>query len=175
MTRKPRVLSKRPVFESPWVTLFEKSVDLGGPSPEAYYSLRVKDYLAIFAVTPGGRAVIVRQYRPAVEKFTYEIPAGLVENDESPESGCRRELLEETGFEAESVELLGVFDPDTGRYEHEQHCFFVRTKANDPVRPPEAGMSVELWTKEELSAAMKDGRFRHLLHVGAVLLADDRW
>jgi len=69
--------------------------------------------MAVLAVLPDGRIPIVRQYRPALESFTWEFPAGLVDPDEDPAACCRRELLEETGYVARAVHALGAYAPDT--------------------------------------------------------------
>src|SRR4051794_10022268 len=58
---------------------------------------READYIAIVALTADEKIPLVRQYRPALEAFSWELPAGLVDPGESPADGCRRELLEETG------------------------------------------------------------------------------
>ena len=75
----------------------------GGPV-QTYHAVGQQDYVAIVARTPDGRIPIVRQYRPALETFTWELPAGLVEHDEDPAESCRRELLEETGYPADAIQ-----------------------------------------------------------------------
>ncbi|MFW6367109.1 MAG: NUDIX domain-containing protein [bacterium] len=55
---------------------------------------------------PGNELLLVRQYRPPVEAWTIEFPAGLVDDEESPEQTARRELREETGYCADRVRLL---------------------------------------------------------------------
>jgi len=47
--------------------------------------------------------VIIEQYRPPVGKFIVELPAGLIDDGETPETAAIRELREETGYEAEGV------------------------------------------------------------------------
>ena len=59
----------------------------------------------------GGKIPIVRQYRPAIEAFSWELPAGLVDPGESPAEGCRRELLEETGLTVRAIHRLGDNSP----------------------------------------------------------------
>ena len=63
----------------------------------------------VVALTADDRIVLVEEFRPAVDAYVVCLPAGLV-GDEVPEEGesaARRELLEETGWEAGALELLG--------------------------------------------------------------------
>jgi ADP-ribose pyrophosphatase len=82
---------------------------------QIYHAVTQLDYLAIVALTPDGRFPIVRQYRPALEMFTWELPAGLAELDEDAAEGCKRELLEETGYPTRDIHLLGTAAPCSGR------------------------------------------------------------
>jgi ADP-ribose pyrophosphatase len=68
-----------------------------------------KESVMVFAHTPEGAVVLVEEFRPAVEAAVVCLPAGLVgdEGPEDPESAARRELSEETGFEANALQFLG--------------------------------------------------------------------
>jgi len=61
---------------------------------------------AVLPVDAEGNAYLVRQYRPAAEQYVLEIPAGRMEPGEDPRESVIRELREETGFTAETVEKL---------------------------------------------------------------------
>lgn len=68
-----------------------------------------KESVMVFAHTPEGGVVLVEEFRPAVDAAVVCLPAGLVgdEGPEDPESAARRELSEETGYEATTLRLLG--------------------------------------------------------------------
>lgn len=73
----------------------------------------------IAAVTDDGKLVFVEQFRPPVGKVVIELPAGLVGDqpeckNESPLEGAKRELLEETGFEAREWKTLIAAPPTPG-------------------------------------------------------------
>ena len=61
------------------------------------------------AVLPveGDRCKLLRQYRVAIDQFIYEVPAGTMEQGEKPEETARRELIEETGFTAQTIAPKG--------------------------------------------------------------------
>jgi ADP-ribose pyrophosphatase len=68
-----------------------------------------KESVMVLARTPEGAVVLVEEFRPAVDAAVVCLPAGLVgdEGPEDAESAARRELSEETGYEANVLELLG--------------------------------------------------------------------
>ena len=68
-----------------------------------------KESVMVFAHTPEGAVVLVEEFRPAVDAAVVCLPAGLVgdEGPEDPESAARRELSEETGYEANALQLIG--------------------------------------------------------------------
>src|SRR5947209_9003869 len=141
------------------------------PGEAPYYSLRLPDYAAILAITGDQRIVAVRQYRPAVERYTIELPSGLVDPGESPAEAARRELLEETGYEASSVEVLGPMEPDTGRLGNLIWSCLATGVRPLEGRQPEEGIEVLTYSPAELARATAEGEFNHGLHVAILMLA----
>jgi ADP-ribose pyrophosphatase len=157
------------------MSIIERAVEFTPGAPaKLYHAVGQQDYIAIVARTPDGRIPIVRQYRPARERFTWELPAGLVEKGEVAVETCKRELLEETGFPALAVHALGDYAPDTARLSNTIQSFFVETGARAQGHEPEAGIEVRLVTPAELAALIGSGEFVLQLHVGAILLAGMR-
>jgi ADP-ribose pyrophosphatase len=155
-------------FGTPWFQIVGKTMREG---EEPYYSLKLPDYSAVVALTDDGRGLIVRQYRPAVEHHTLELPSGLVDAGESPLEAARRELLEETGYEGGEWEVFGAMEPDVGRLGNRIWSCVARGVRRAEGRVPEEGIEVITWTLEELSQAIVDGRFDHALHVAVVMIA----
>jgi ADP-ribose pyrophosphatase len=73
--------------------------------------LESRDWINIIPLTPDEQVVMVRQYRHGTRRITLEIPGGIVDPGDTPEDAARRELLEETGYEAKEVILLGSACP----------------------------------------------------------------
>jgi ADP-ribose pyrophosphatase len=84
--------------------------------------------VGILPVSPTGDIVLIEQFRPPVGRRVIEIPAGVVGDqhdnpDESPESAGRRELLEETGYEAGTMTRLGHTPSSAGMTTEIVHLF----------------------------------------------------
>jgi ADP-ribose pyrophosphatase len=165
----PTITDRAIAFSTPWFDVLAKHID-GDPVP--HYTVKQPDYVTVVASDLEGRMLLVRQYRPVVEGYTIELPSGLVDPGETPEACVRRELIEETGHEADAVDLLGTLVPDVGRLGNRMHCF--AASGVRPVAGPHAiepGIELLRWTPEELSAALSDMRISHALNFAALMLA----
>jgi 8-oxo-dGTP pyrophosphatase MutT (NUDIX family) len=172
MTDFPRIKSRRTIDISPWMQIIEREVEFApGAVAELYHAVGQQDYIAIVARTPEGKLPIVRQFRPALERFTWELPAGMVEPGETAADCCRRELMEETGFAARTVHALGAYAPCTARLSNRLHSFFVETGARAERHVAEAGIELKLVTPSEVAALIVAGEFVLQLHIGALMLA----
>ncbi len=80
--------------------------------------------VTIVAINKDDELLLVRQYRKALEKMMYEIPAGLIEFKEQPRDAAFRELREETGFSANKMEYLTEFYTSPGFCNEKVHAFF---------------------------------------------------
>jgi ADP-ribose pyrophosphatase len=165
-----KIARRDEVFATPYFRLVGKHL-ADAPDSDPYYALELPDYVSIVAQTRSGDIVLVKQYRPAVETVTLELPAGLVEAGDTPERTAIRELREETGFVADRVVLVGCMKPDTGRLGNRLWVYFAPGVVVDAEAVPEDGMEVVLRPWAELSRALADGTFDHALHVAALLLA----
>ena len=67
--------------------------------------------VGVVPLLPGGRVVLVRQYRYPVGEHTYEVPAGKLARGEDPRACVRRELREETGYRARTIRPLLEYWP----------------------------------------------------------------
>ena len=146
-----------------------KQVD-GHPSP--HYTVQTPDYATIVATDLEGRLLMVKQYRPVVEDYTLELPSGIVDPGETPEASMRRELIEETGHEADAVESLGALLPDVGRLGNRMHCFAasnVRPIVPAPVL--DDGIELVRLAPDEVLETLTTLRCKHALNFAALMLA----
>lgn len=161
-------------LNTPWFNLLEKTVLVERNDTEVqekYYSISADDYVCVLAVTKEGDFILVQQYRPAVEDVTMELPAGHVENGETPLEAAKRELYEETGYLTEDIKFLGCLDPDTGRLSNKLWCFFADNVIFDTKSEAETGVSRIVVSKKQLNDLIVQGKFKHALHIAVFFLA----
>ncbi|MFA7236414.1 MAG: NUDIX hydrolase [Phycisphaeraceae bacterium] len=82
--------------------------------------------LPILDDAPGGRVVMIRNQRFAVGKELWELCAGTLEKDEDPAECAARELIEETGYEAKTIEKLCEFYTSPGMTNELMRVFTAR-------------------------------------------------
>ena len=70
--------------------------------------LHTADAATVLALTPDGKAVTIRQFRPGPKKMCYEMPGGYIDSGEDPALAAARELAEETGYTGDAPEYVGT-------------------------------------------------------------------
>lgn len=73
---------------------------------EVVQRVGVQGIVVILPFTKEREVILTKQFRPAVNKYVIEFPAGLSERDESLEEAAKRELLEETGYRTDNVKFI---------------------------------------------------------------------
>ncbi len=107
-TGKKTVVYKGPIFE---IDQVERISPEGNPHP--FVVCRTPDWVTVIPELPGKESfLMVRQFRHGSGTLTMEFPAGVVDPGEKPEKAAARELLEETGYEADELLLIGQINPN---------------------------------------------------------------
>ncbi len=81
------------------------------------------DWVNVVALTPESDVVLIEQFRFGLGQVTLEIPGGLIDVGESPLQAARRELREETGYEASRWTPLGSIAPNPAMQRNRLHSF----------------------------------------------------
>lgn len=157
------------VFKTKW---FSVAARKAAEASDPHYLIDTNDFVSIVAVDGSSRLLLVRQFRPAVESLTLEIPSGHVEIGETPEQAARKELLEETGHVAKYFELLGSLSPCIGRYRNRLWCYFAPDAhpADQPDFQVEEGVEPVLYDRS-LSELIHEKDFISSLSVTSLMLA----
>jgi len=107
--------------------------------------LFIDDFSIIVPVLGRDKLVMIWNYRHAIQGWELELPAGHIENGESPEACARRELKEETGYSARSWKRLGWFHPSPGMSSQRAYAYLASNLKNGDLHrePYEFGMEVK--------------------------------
>ncbi|HEY4377054.1 MAG TPA: NUDIX hydrolase [Acidimicrobiales bacterium] len=135
--------------------------------------------LQVVAMVPlladGVSVLLVRQYRGPLDAELAEIPAGLCDVDgEALEATARRELVEEAGLEAGSLEQIARIHPAAGFTDQVVHLYLAQDLTqvpDDRQGPEEAAMTTEVVALAEVPAMIADGRLTDGKTVVGLLLA----
>lgn len=148
----PRILSKTdlPISEARWITL-KKIKYLDADGQEGAWEVAERktrkstgiDAVAVLGIIRSKTnafplsTVIIEQYRPPVDKFIIELPAGLIDEGETPEQAAIRELEEETGYKADGViESSPVIVSDPGMTNANMKLVILDVRLEDKLEVP---------------------------------------
>lgn len=114
-----------------------------------------------------GTLIVIRQYRHSLRQSLLEFPAGTREPGEAPLTCAQRELIEETGYQAQQWELLGQLHPAAGFCNEVQYCFLA-TALSPCAAKPDADELIELapMTSEAVAQAILDGAMTDAKSIG---------
>jgi ADP-ribose pyrophosphatase len=98
--------------------------------------------VVIVPITAAGEIILVRQYRPAIGRWAWELPAGTLEDGEPPDKAAIRECHEELGLVPGQLEKLGAFFPTPGYCDEEMHVYRA-TGLREPGSQDEAAQQDE--------------------------------
>ena len=107
------ILHEKGLYADRFMGLSQLDCRLPDGSENQHLRINLPPVVAVVALLPaagpdGPRVVLIEQLRPAVGGVLFEIPAGHIEEGESPEQAAARELEEETGYRAGTLEPLAV-------------------------------------------------------------------
>jgi ADP-ribose pyrophosphatase len=159
---KPQWRVRRSTYavNSPYMRLRSDELELpNGTIVENYYVRESRGFVIVLALTPDEQAILVRQYRYGTDAIHLELPAGMLLDEEAPEDCARRELAEETGYEAASIEPIAEFLPEPVRSTARAYVYIGRRarKTREPQLDPTEHLEVELVPLPRLRAMLADG------------------
>ncbi|MEZ5972186.1 MAG: NUDIX hydrolase [Hyphomonadaceae bacterium] len=170
-----RVLRTRTIFaDAPHISVSADDVELpSGRVVEGYYQIGSRDSCAVVATTEDGAFVMLRQYKHGARKVCLTFPGGRREDGEELLDTARRELREETGYEAQDWRSLGRFPIHANQHVGLVEIF--RAECARPVAAANAGdleeMELALISQGQARSALKDGEIALLGDAAALTLA----
>lgn len=157
-----------------WRKIIVKQFELPDGKTADFDVIGNNPYVTIAAFTPEYDAILVRQYRPGPEMELVSFPEGYIDEGETLEDAARRELLEETGYEAETVQFL---KEKRSAYSTEYQYYLLATGckkvANQQLDQSEF-IEVISMPIEEFKAYLRGSEASNFTTLGSAFMALDR-
>lgn len=139
-----------------------------------YFYTDIGGSVAAVALTAKRELILVRQYRYLTNRDSLEVPSGGVEDGESSKEALVREFKEETGYEAGHILELGDFDVANGTSNDIAKIYLLsgcKKSGNQKLEATEEGMTVELYSIEDVFEQVQDGKITDGFTLAALMLA----
>lgn len=138
MTQPYDIIDTRTVYRDRILTLQVDRYAENGSQERSYTRLELADWVNVVPLTERHELVAIRQYRHGAGIWTVEVPAGGIRLGEDPAQAARRELVEETGIDVETLISLGSFMCNAALQNNRVHTYLAF-----PVSPIQAFKSPE--------------------------------
>ena len=173
---KWKVLSSKEIFKTGFFRLRADECQLPDQRiMPRYFVMEFADWVNVVPITKDKKVLLIHQYRNEGEGLFYEIPGGTTHpgGNEDPLEAARRELKEETGYEAKNWKALGFHYPNPALQSNRMHTYI----AYDCVKM--SGQDLDEFEQikvvptsiEQVIEMLKTGKIKHSLMAASLVLA----
>jgi 8-oxo-dGTP pyrophosphatase MutT (NUDIX family) len=136
--------------------------------PHEMFILEQPNWVNVIPLTADEQVIMVEQWRHGTRSVHLETPGGLMEEGETPEQSARRELLEETGYEASEVVRLGTVHPNPAIQTNLQHYILAKNcrKIAEPNLDHAEDIQVKPVPLVEVPRLIEKGEITHGIVIG---------
>jgi len=169
--------SRRIAYTNPWITVWHDDVAQPDGSPGIYGVVHFENLAAgVVVLDDSDRVLLVGQHRYTFDAYSWELPEGGVPAGEAALDGARRELLEETGVEADGWRELVRFELSNSITDEAGVIFAARARSVGEAHPDPSEELVTRWISfDEGLAMIADGQIRDAMTIlGLQALALER-
>ncbi|HMZ81595.1 MAG TPA: NUDIX hydrolase [Acidobacteriota bacterium] len=144
----------------------------GEPDEKAhsFFVIHPANWVNVIPITPDGKVLLIEQFRHGIEQVALEIPGGMIDpEDPSPEAAAARELLEETGYRADEITILGKHFPNPAIQNNVCYSILARNvrQVQTPSMDGTEDIAMKLVPLEEIPELIASGAITHALVIVA--------
>lgn len=159
------------IYKGKLITVKTKRIKFPDGHTSLYEFVFHKPAVAIVPVIDNSKILLIKQYRPVVNKRIWELPAGIIDKKESPYQAAKRELEEETGLKPKKLIKLGTFYSSPGITDELTTLFiakdFIKTKQK---LDKDEDIKLKIFTIDDLLKKIREKKLSDSKTVSGILL-----
>lgn len=164
-------INKKIVFRTEWFNIEEETYHgFDALQNKPFYRINAPDGVIILATTTKKKILLIKQFRPALNAYTIELPSGGILSGEKSEDAAKRELLEETGYSCQEMLPLLEGHVMLSRYSSKDYAFWGKNAEIETDQIKDNSIELLLWSYEELVQAILEEKFNHFAMISLLLL-----
>ena len=167
-----RFINRKSLFTNPLFNVEEVQIEMPNKKQHRYQMVNHADSVTILPVDEKGQIWFVSQYRVGANADLLELPAGVIEKNETPLACAEREVQEEIGMAARKIQPLGSFYLAPGYCNEVNHAFIARELFSSPLAQDEVEfININKLPIEQAYQMAQAGKIQDAKSLAALLLA----
>lgn len=156
-------LSTKELLKHPRITVLEDQVELPNGHQTDYIRFEVVGTSVIaIVINDKNQILLQKEYSYPINDFIYQFPGGGVPDGEDLKEGIRREIIEETGFNAQTIQPIGSFYNSIRRSDSQAHAFIATDlKVESTSLDLEESIEVYWFSEAEIDHMIKQNIIKH--------------
>ncbi|MDE6052202.1 MAG: NUDIX hydrolase [Lachnospiraceae bacterium] len=169
----PKQIGRKIIYESGWICLYADQVEMpDGRVLDSYHKLHYPHESAcVVIVNDQDEILLIQSKRYITSRLEWEIPAGRIEADETPEEAARRECMEETGCTLKDLTYLCLNNPCNGMSDLKMHVFGARVENERSAFDENEVLNKKWVPKSEVLNMLRDNEIQCGVSMLALLYA----
>lgn len=164
-------ISEKEIFKTKFFTI--KDIELETPAKSVTYQIIEKRNTALIVpITDDGKFILVREYFPAISEYGLSFPKGGIDEGKDAIFTANKELQEEIGKKASSIEEIGILTMSPGYSTQKTHIFLAKDLTESKLEGDEIEeLEVVILTSEEIENLIQKGEINEARTIAAFYLA----
>ena len=178
MTEKPDIWKKKSSRQIADCRVFKVREDFcereSDRQESTFFVVENPDWVNVIGLTKDKQVILIEQFRHGTEEIILEIPGGMIDDNEEPETAAKRELLEETGYSSEIFVYLGKSHPNPAIQNNLIFHFLALDckKTGETSFDEHESVITKLTPFDQISNLIKDEQITHSLVIAAFYLLE---